>query len=144
MSENDNANNGMLNLDEMLGEKILKILYQGKEYSVRTVKSLSPQDFARVMAYGTKFSTLTEADMQLDGGAMVMKAVDDVLEIIAPSLPRYKPTIKEFFSRGYKRKFSVSLHEATAILQFWSNNNRTKNALGAVTPTKTRKPRIRR
>lgn len=143
MDQNDNTNNGMLNLDEMLGEMVLKIRYQGKEYPVRTVKSLSPQDFGRVMAYGTKFSTLTEADMQLDGGAVVMKAIDDVLEIIAPSLPRYKPTIKELFSRGYKRKFSISLHEATAIMQFWSDNNRQKNALRAVTP-KTKNPRKRR
>lgn len=142
MDQDNNTNTGMLNLDEMLGEKVLKIRYQGKEYPVRTVKSLSPQDFGRVMAYGTKFSTLTEADMQLDGGAVVMKAVDDVLEIIAPSLPRYMPTLKERFSRGYKRKFSVSLHEATAILQFWSDNNRAKNALGAVAP-KSKKPRIR-
>ena len=134
---------GMLNLDEMLGEKKLKVIYQGKDYYIRSVKSLSPQDFGRVMAYGTKFSSLTEADMQLDGGAVVMKAIDDVLEIVAPSMPRYKPTWRERFSRGYKRKFSVSLHEATAILQFWTENNRQKNAVGAVIPA-TKKKRMHR
>jgi len=134
---------GMLNLDEMLGEKKLKVIYQGKEYSIRSVKSLSPQDFARVMAYGTKFSSLTEAEMQLNDGANVMKAIDDVLEIVAPSLPHYKPTLKERFGRGYKRKFSVSLHEATAILQFWTENNRQKNAVGAVMPVAKMK-RMRR
>lgn len=137
MTQEENTT-GMLNLDEMLGDKKLKVRYQGKEYLIRTVKSLSPQDFGRVMAYGTKFATLTEEDMQLNGGAVVMKAIDEVLEIIAPSLPRYKPTIKERFARGYRRKFSVSLHEATAILQFWTENNRSKNALGAVMPAKTK------
>jgi hypothetical protein len=135
---------GMLNLDEMLGEKKLKVIYQGKEYSIRSVKSLSPQDFGRVMAYGTKFSSLTETDIQANDGATVMKAIDDVLEIVAPSLPRYKPTLKERFGRGYKRKFSVSLHEATAILQFWTENNRQKNAVGAVMPVVAKKKRMRR
>ena len=134
---------GTLNLDEMLGEKKLKVLYQGKEYFIRTVKSLSPQEFGRVMAYGIKFSSLTEDDMQLDGGAVVMKAIDDVLEIVTPTFPRYKPTLKERLSRGYKRKFAVSLHEATAILQFWTENNRSKNAPRAVLPV-TKKKRTRR
>lgn len=133
--------NSLLNLDEMLGDKKLKVRYEGKEYPIRTVKSLSPQEFGKVMAYGTKFSSLTEDDMQLDGGAVVIKAIDDVLEIIAPALPRYKPTIKERFSRGYKRRFAVSLQEATSILQFWTENNRSKNAMGAVLPKKTRKRR---
>jgi hypothetical protein len=136
-----NENNGVLNLDEMLGEKTLKVRYEGKEYPIRTVKSLSPQEFGKVMAYGTKFSTLTEADMQLDAGAVITKAIDDVLEIIAPSLPRYKPTVKERFGKGYKRRFSVSLQEATSILEFWTENNRTKNASRAVLPKKTRKRR---
>ena len=134
---------GMLNLDEMLGEKKLKVIYQGKDYYIRSVKSLSPQDFGRVMAYGTKFSSLTDEDMQLNDGATVMKAIDDVLEIIAPALPRYKPTLKERFSHGYKRKFAVSLHEATAILQFWTENNRQKNAVRAVMPVAKMK-RMRR
>ena len=130
---------GTLNLDEMLGEKKLKVLYQGKEYFIRTVKSLSPQEFGRVMAYGIKLSSLTEDDMQLDGGAVVMKAIDDVLEIVTPTFPRYKPTLKERLSRGYKRKFAVSLHEATAILQFWTENNRSKNAPRAVLPVTKKK-----
>lgn len=132
---------GMLNLDEMLGEKKLKVRYAGKEYPIRTVKSLSPEEFGRVMAYGTKFSTLTESDLELDGGKVVMKAIDDVLEIIAPALPRYKPTLTERFRRGYKRRFSVSMQEATAILQFWTENNRSKNAQGAVIPAKPKRYR---
>ena len=135
MDQDNNKNgNGMLNLDEMLGEKKLKVRYQGKEYPIRTVKSLSPEEFGRVMAYGTKFSTLTQADMELEEGAVVTKAIDDVLEIIAPSLPHYQPTFKERFRRGYKRRFVVSLHEATAILQFWTENTRSKNAQRAVIP----------
>lgn len=131
-------NNGMLNLDDMLGEKKLKVRYQGKEYSIRTVKSLSPEDFGKVMAYGTKFSALTDADMELNNGKVVMKAIDDVLEILAPSLPHYKPTLRERLSKGYKRRFAVSLHEAVAILQFWSENNQIKNAQRAVAPAKAR------
>lgn len=139
MDQNENTN-GILNLDDMLGETKLKVRYQGKEYPVRTVKSLSPEEFGRVMAYGTKFSTLTDSDLELDGGRVVMKAIDDVLEILAPSLPRYKPSLKERFTKGYKRRFAVSLQEATAILEFWSEHNRSKNSVRAGTKPK----RIRR
>lgn len=135
MDQNENTN-GVLNLDDMLGEKKLKVRYQGNEYLIRTVKSLSPEEFGRVMAYGTKFSTLKDTDLELDGGKVVMKAIDDVLEILAPSLPRYKPSLKERFTKGYKRRFSVSLQEATAILEFWSENNRSKNAVRAGTKPK--------
>lgn len=136
MDQNENTN-GVLNLDDMLGEKKLKVRYQGNEYLIRTVKSLSPEEFGRVMAYGTKFSTLTDAEFERNG-EVVMKAIDDVLEILAPSLPRYKPTLKERFAKGYKRRFAVSLQEATAILEFWSENNRSKNAVRAVKPRKRR------
>lgn len=135
------TNNGVLNLDEMLGEKKLIVKLRGGEFPIRTVKSLTPEEFGRVMAYGTKFSTLTDADMTNDGGVTVMKAIDDVIEIIAPALPHYKLSLRERFSRGYKRRFDISLHEATAILEFWVGNNRQKNAAGAVMP---KKPRIRR
>lgn len=136
----DQDNQGVLNLDEMLGEKKLKIKIGDKEYGLRTVKSLSPQEFGRVMAYGTVFANLKDDALEKDGGMTVMKAIDDLLEILAPSLPRYVPTLKERFSRGYKRRFNISVMEATAIFQFWSENNRTKNATGAVMP----KPRTRR
>ncbi len=138
MEQDTVNNNGILNLDEMLGETKLKVRYQGKEYPVRTVKSLSPEEFGRVMAYGNKFSTLTDADLELEGGKVVMKAIDDVLEILAPSLPRYKPSLKERFTKGYKRRFSVSMQEATKILEFWSENNRSKNAVRAGTRPKRR------
>lgn len=140
--DQDQDTQGILNLDEMLGEKNLKLKIQGKEYRLRTVKSLSPQEFGKVMAYGTVFSKLQDDDLERDGGATVMKAIDDLLEILAPSLPRYKPTLKEFFSHGYKRRFAVSLQEATAIMQFWSEHNRSKNVMGAVTP-KTKRKRVR-
>ncbi len=137
--DTDENGQGVLNLDEMLGETKLIVRYLGKEYPIRTVKSLSPEEFGRVMAYGEKFSKLTDEDMQHDGGATIWKAIDDVLEIIAPSLPRYKPTLKERLGRGYKRRFAVSLQEATAIMQFWTENNRTKNSVGPVMPKKHRK-----
>jgi hypothetical protein len=134
-------NNGVLNLDEMLGDKKLIVKIQGRDYPIRTVKSLTPGEFGKVMAYGTKFSSLTEDDMTLNDGATVMQAIDDVIEIIAPSLPRYKPTLRERFQRGYKRRFSISMQEATAIMQFWTEQNRqAKNARGAVMPVrKTRR-----
>lgn len=119
--------NSVLNLDEVLGEKKLKVKLGGKEYQIRSVKSLTPEEFGRVMAYGTKFASLTEEEFQSNNGETVMKAIDDLIEIIAPSLPRYQPTWKERFSRKYKRRFAISLQEATAIMQFWTENNRTKN-----------------
>jgi len=134
-------NNSVLNLDEVLGETKLKVrLMNGKEYPIRSVNSLTPQEFGRVMAYGTKFASLTE-DEFTNNGETVLKSIDDVIEIIAPSLPRYKPTLKERFTRGYKRRFAVSLQEATAIMQFWTEKNRSKNALGAVKPKTKKRPR---
>lgn len=119
--------NSVLNLDEVLGEKKLKVKLGGKEYQIRSVKSLTPEEFGRVMAYGTKFASLTEEEFQNNNGETVMKAIDDLIEIIAPSLPRYQPTLRERLSRKYKRRFAISLQEATAIMQFWTENNRTKN-----------------
>lgn len=125
--EQKEKNNTVLNLDEALGTKILKVRYQGKEYQIRTVKSLSPEEFGRVMAYGEKFSELSDADMSADGGLTVIKAIDDVLSIIGPDLPKYKPTFRERFNYKYRRRYALSLQECTAILQFWSENNRKKN-----------------
>ncbi len=132
----ETTNNGVLNLDEMLGDKKLTVKIQGKAYPIRTVKSLTPEEFGLVMAYGTQFASLTDADMALNNGATVMKAIDDVIEIIAPTLPRYKPTWREWLSRKKTyRRFAISMHEATAIMQFWTDNNRqSKNAVGAVSP----------
>lgn len=138
MDQNTKSNE-VLNLDEMLGETKIVVRIAGKEYPIRTVKSLTPQEFGKVMAYGAKFASLTEEEFERQDGQVVMKAIDDLLEIIAPSLPRYKPTMREFFSRGYKRRFAVSLHEATAIMQFWKDHNRPKNAVGAVGPKPKRK-----
>jgi hypothetical protein len=77
--------------------------------------------------------------MRLDkDSAMILKAIDDVLEIIAPDLPRYKPTWRERLSRGYKRKFAVSLQQAAAIFEFWAVNNRSKKAPRAVKTKKTK------
>lgn len=134
--DQDPNNDGMLNLDEMLGTKKLTVRIQGKDFPIRTVKSLTPEEFGMVMAYGTKFAGLTELDMALDNGATVMKAIDDVIEIIAPTLPRYKPTWRERLSRKKTyRRFAISMHEATAIMQFWTEHNRqSKNAVGAVSP----------
>lgn len=129
--EQTGKSNGVLNLDEMLGEQKLKVLYQGKQYELRTVKALTPEEFGKVMAYGEKFSTLSEADIAKDNGAVLMKAIDDLLAIIAPSLPKHKLTLKERFTRGHKRQFAVSLQEAIMIFQFWTENNRQKNLVRA-------------
>lgn len=125
-------NKDVLNLDEVLGENKLKVRYQGKEYLIRSVKSLSPQEVGQVMRYGQVFNGMDEEQLQVNNGEVVLRAIDDLLEIIAPSLPRYKPSWKEYFSKGYKRRFVLSLQEAVAVMEFWSNNNRAKNAVGAV------------
>ena len=117
-----NEGNGILNLDEMRGANTLKVLYQGKEYPIRTVASLSPEEFGLVMAYGAKFSTLTDEQAQVNSGEIVMKAVDDVMKIIAPDLPK-----------------TLSLQESMAVLKFWSENNKQKNSLRAVKPNGKRR-----
>jgi hypothetical protein len=133
------SNANVLNLDEMLGIKKLIVRFQGGECSIRTVNSLSPDEFARVKEYSTLFTSLTEEQMRLDkDSTMILKAIDDVLEIIAPDLPRYKPTWRERLSRGYKRKFAVSLQQAASIFEFWAANNRPKKAPRAVKPKKTK------
>jgi len=137
----DDQSQGVLNLDEVLGRTTMKVRFQGKEYPLRGMNTLTPEEFGRVMAYGEKFKTLTEEQMQAQGGAVVAKAIDDVLAIIAPSLPRYKPAVWEHFKRGYKRRFVLSLQECVAVLQFWTRNNNTKNAPGAAPrPSRKRHP----
>ena len=113
---------GILNLDEMRGANALKVLFQGKEYSIRTAASLSPEEFGQVMAYGAKFSTLTDIDAQINNSEVVMKAVDDVMQIIAPTLPK-----------------TLSLQESMAVLKFWSESNKQKNSLRAVKPKRKRR-----
>jgi len=127
---------GTLNLDEILGESKLKVRLSGKEYAIRSVKSLTPQEFGRVMAYGTKFASLTEEEFANNNGETVLKAIDDLIEIIAPSLPRHKPTLKERFTRGYKRRFSVSLQEATAIMQWAVEGLKEWMRIGLAPPAK--------
>ena len=123
----------MLNLDEMLGDKTMTVIYKDGEYTIRNVNSLSPHEYSLVKKYGDIFANITGDDLLNGSGDVVMKAIDDTLEIIAPSLPRHTPTWRERFSRGYKRKFTVTLQEATSIFQFWAENSRP-NALRAVTP----------
>lgn len=127
-----------LNLDEALGTKALKVRFQGKDYQIRTVNSLSPAEFGRVMAYGEKFSTITDEQIQLNGGETILKAIDDFLEILGPDLPRYKPTFKERFKaifnkKAYKRRFALSVQEAMSVMEFWAANNR-KNGVRAAAP----------
>lgn len=134
---NQNPNpSGVLNLDEMLGEKKLKVRYQGKEYPLRSVNSLSPEQFRKVMSYAEKFSDLQPDDLAQEEFDDLLKGVDDLLEIIAPSLPRYKSSFWEIFKKGYKRRFALSLQEASRVMQFWSENDFSKNAVGAVVRNK--------
>lgn len=129
-----NEDKTLLNLDEMLGEKKMKVIYRNNEYNIRNVNSLSPREYSLVKQYGEIFANMDENDV-LNGnnGDLVMEAIDDTLLIIAPSLPRYKSTWRERFRRGYKRKFTVTFQEVTLIFQFWAENSRP-NALRAVTP----------
>ena len=131
---------GTLNLDEMLGRTGAKVRYQGKEYPLRDVRSLTPEEFGRVMAYGETFSGMDESQMQHNGGITVMRAIEDVLEIIAPTLPRHKPGLKEIFKKGYKRRFQLGLQEGVAVLNFWTEQlrNNSPNSLRAA-PKEARK-----
>jgi len=133
----------ILNLDEALGARILKVRFQGKEYPIRPVEALSPEEFGKIMAYGTKFQEMDEAQIEKNG-ILILQALDDMLDILGPSLPHYKPKfmewVKALFKKAYIRKYTLSVQESQAILQFWAENNR-KNAAragGAIT-----KPRAR-
>ena len=112
----------ILNLDAVLGNKSLKVRYQGTEYPIRAASSLSPEEFGQVMAYGAKFSALSEKEMQINNGEVVMKAVADVMQIVAPDMPK-----------------TLSLQESMAVLQFWSENNKQKNSTRAVGPKRKRR-----
>ena len=112
----------ILNLDAVLGNKSLKVRYQGTEYPIRAASSLSPEEIGQVMAYGAKFSALSETDMQINNGEVVMKAVADVMQIVAPDMPK-----------------TLSLQESMAVLQFWSENNKQKNSMRAAGPKRKRR-----
>jgi len=134
----------LLNLEEILGVKKMKVIYRDKEYYIRNVNSLSPREYSLVKKYGDVFASMTEKDVLEGGGDLVMQAIDETLEVIAPSLPRHKKTWREFFSRRYVRKFTVTLQEATFIFQFWAENSRP-NAPRAVIPVRIlKRKRIRR
>jgi hypothetical protein len=130
-------NNGILNLDELLGRSKMKVRYQGAEYGLKTVTALTPDEYALVMEFSQKFANI-ETGTAMSGKDLqdVLRAVDDFIEIIAPGMPRHTPTLKERFGKGYRRRFTLSLQECVAILQFWVQQ--TKNAQGAVTPAETR------
>jgi hypothetical protein len=130
---NEDQDKSLLNLEEMLGEKKMKVIYKEHEYYIRNVNSLSPHEYHLVKRYGDIFASMTGSDLLGDGGDIVMEAIDETLEIIAPSLPRCKHSWLERIKRGYKRKFTVTLQEATFIFQFWAENSRP-NAPRAVTP----------
>lgn len=133
----------ILNLDEVLGARVLKVRHQGKEYPIRPVEALSPEEFGRIMAYGTKFQGLTEDQVE-HNGLLILKAIDEMLEIMGPALPRYKPTfgerVKAFFKKTYIRKFALSVQESQAVMQFWTENNR-KNSVRAGGATKKTRAR---
>lgn len=133
--------NGMLNLDEMLGRTGMKVRYQGKEYPLRDVQALTPEEFGKVMAYGETFRTMTEDEMQINGGATVTKAIEDVLEIIAPSLSRYTPTLKERFSKGYKRRFTLGFQECVSVLNFWTEQLRKNSPNAQRAAPRKRRPK---
>jgi len=130
-------------LSEILGEKKLKVDYMGKNYAIRTMDSLSPMEFGRVMANGKKFASLTDAEKDINNAQTVMKMVDEVLEIIGPELPRYHPTLKErvtaIFGRQYLRKFPFSLDECLSIMTFWIANNSKKAVRAVMAPRPKRK-----
>jgi len=134
----------ILNLDEVLGARALKVRFQGKEYPIRPVESLSPEEFGKIMAYGTKFQEMTEDQVEKNG-ILILQAIDDMLDILGPSLPHYKPKfmerVKAVFKKAYIRKYALSVQESQAILQFWAENNRKNSARAG--EVKIKKPRIR-
>lgn len=115
-------NSAMQELNELLGAQTLTVRFEGKEYSVRSLNSLSPKEFGLVMTHGRKYEMMTEQQMMAQGEE-ILKSIDEIFLIIAPDLPRYRPTMKERYDavikKKYIRKFSPSLVEYIAILQFW-------------------------
>lgn len=129
-------------ITDMLGQKTLKVLWNEKEYPIRTMDSLSPDEFGRVMAYGKKFSTMSEEELQANSGVTFLKAIDEVITIIAPEFPQHQITFAEkasaFFKNKYIRKYDLSMDECVSILQFWTANSQ-KKTVRAVRPMKKRK-----
>ena len=123
---------------DMLGHKTLKVIWNENEYPIRAMDSLSPEEFGRVMGYGKKFSTMTEEELQANSGVPFLKAIDEVIAIIAPEFPQHRITFAEkaslLLKRKYIRKFDLSLEECIAILQFWTANNQKKAVRTVVKP----------
>ena len=133
MSDNNNSNEQILNLDRALGAPRLKVAWRGREYPLRDAQALSAVELQKMMSYGARFEHLSsDAAMWDDGGSEILRAMDEVLEIIAPDLPRYKPSLRERIGAKlhgqYVRRFALSMSECAAILQFWSAQNDKKKA----------------
>lgn len=130
------------NIAGMLGEKKLKVIWNGQDYFIRTMDSLSPEEFMRVMLYGKKFSGLTDKEIEIDKGKSVVMAIDDVIAIIGPDFPKHRNSlmekIKAFINKQYLRRFDMSLEDCISILQFWTANN-PKKAVRTVGKQKRKK-----
>ena len=137
------SNQGVSNIAEILGQKKLKVIWRDEDYFIRTMDSLSPEDFGRVMAYGKNLSTLTDEDIKVDNGVRVVKAIDDVIAIIGPDFPRHKVSFKEkaqaFLRKRYIRKFDLSLDDCVLILQFWTENSSKKKLVKTVMKPKRKR-----
>lgn len=116
----------VVNLDEILGGEEFSIELRGRQYPIRAMGSLSPAEFMRIAKLGGRLQSITDADVNRDGGAEVQKLIDGVISILAPDLPRHQPTWLEKLGLKPKQVYEVSLQEVVTIMEFWAYYNQTK------------------
>jgi hypothetical protein len=76
----------VLNLDEMLGQKSLKVTWKGDEYVLKTSTDLSPEEYMEIMALGEKFTGFANAQNSAEAGKEITAAVNRMMGIVAPEL----------------------------------------------------------
>ena len=87
MSENQK---GVLHLDEMLGQKKLKVTWKGGEYELKPYEALTPEEFMEIMALGEKFTGYKNLENTSETSKDILQSVNRMMEIIAPELTELK------------------------------------------------------
>lgn len=82
--------NNVLNLDEMLGKKDLKVAWKGTEYTLKTPENLNADEYMEVMNLGEKFVGYKDLKSTEELSKDILASVDRMIEIVAPELAAMK------------------------------------------------------
>lgn len=78
--------NKVLNLDDMLGQKGIKVSWKSNEYPLKLTTDLTPEEYMEVMSLGEKFVGYKNITISADLPNEIIKSVARMIEILAPEL----------------------------------------------------------